>query len=86
MPISTVEDTEVQPTKLAINEEGGFNSKNSFETKKYYALAVKVGEYFQFVPLPNSELPEFVSNVCAAIIGHDGMRTRMQVDIMIQNL
>ncbi len=86
VPLSHVEDpaapAELQPRKLAINEEGGFNLKSSVETKKYYSLAVKVGESFQHIPLPNSELPEFVSNVCSAIIDHDGMRTRMQVGVV----
>jgi ubiquitin carboxyl-terminal hydrolase 5/13 len=70
--------TEDAPKKLAINEEGGFSSQSNFETVKNYALAVRVGSAFEFVALPNPDLPEFVSNVCNAIIQHDGMRSRMQ--------
>lgn len=33
-----------------------------------------------FFSLPNSELPEFVSNVANSIIEHGGMNSKMQVD------
>jgi hypothetical protein len=33
-----------------------------------------------FIPLPENELPEYVSNVANAIIEHGGMKSMMQVD------
>lgn len=33
-----------------------------------------------FIPLPNTELPEYVSNVANAIIEHGGMKSMMQID------
>ena len=36
---------------------------------------------FQYIPLPNTELPEFVSNIAEAIIKHDGMQAKMAEEV-----
>ena len=39
------------------------------------------GAIFQSIPLPNAELPEYVSNVAEAIIKHDGMQAKMAEEV-----
>ena len=34
----------------------------------------------QFFNFPNSDLPEYVSNILQAIIDHGGMKSKMQID------
>ena len=72
------------PTKLAINMEGGFEAAAArYVVSKQHSLAVWTGSALEEVALPNNELPEFVSNICTAIIDHNGMRLRAQVQYNI---
>ena len=69
------------PTKLAIGVGGGFITEAKFDITKEHALVVVTPDSGpQFIPLPNNELPEFVSNVAQAIVEHGGMKSKMQVD------
>lgn len=77
--LSEKESEENAPTKLAINVEGGFQTNDRYTLERRYFLAVWMGTAFEDIPLPNPELPEFVSNVCDAIIQHNGMKLRAQV-------
>ena len=73
---------EAAPTKLAIGTSDGFNVMESqYDLTKEHALVVLMpsGEATS-VPLPNSTIPEFISNVLNGIIAHDGMKSKMQVD------
>eukprot|EP01041_Mallomonas_annulata_P000535 gene535-1023_t len=75
------EDTDnVAPTKLAIGTEGGFQGESKFDIIKENSLVVVTSTGLQQVSLPNTDLPEFVSNICQAIIDHNGMKSKMQVD------
>lgn len=68
------------PTKLALNVEGGFlTNKDKYDVLKSHSLAVWDGAAFENIPLPNNDIPEFISNICDAIIQHNGMRLRSQV-------
>lgn len=68
------------PTKLAINVEGGFQANvQRYNVAMNHSLAVWTGSELVDIPLPNSEIPEFVSNICEAIVQHNGMRLRAQV-------
>jgi ubiquitin carboxyl-terminal hydrolase 5/13 len=78
---ATEEKASSTPIKLGINVEGGFqtSSNNHFEVMKQYSLAVWNNNKFDFILLPNTDLPEFISNICQTIIQHDGMKLRTQV-------
>ena len=70
------------PTKLAIGTPNGFNvAESAYELTKEHTLVVLMpsGEVAR-IPLPSLDIPEFVSNVADAIISHDGMKSKMQVD------
>lgn len=69
------------PTKLAIGTEDGFLSTSQFDIHKDYYLVVVNGSVNSLVtiPLPTNELPEFVSNVIAGVISHEGMKHNLQV-------
>ena len=73
-------EAQAVPTKLAINVDGGFQANaEKYDVTKQHSLAVWTGSSFEDIPLPNTEIPEFVSNICDAIIQHNGMRLRAQV-------
>jgi ubiquitin carboxyl-terminal hydrolase 5/13 len=71
------------PTLLAIGVEGGFNAAPKFETVKEFSLVVLVNDDPVTVSLSDPKLPEFVRNVCQAIIEHQGMRTNLQVNTWV---
>lgn len=55
-------------------------TESKFDIVKVNELVVVTDGGPVFFPLPNSELPEFVSNVANSIIEHGGMNSKMQVD------
>eukprot|EP00606_Chrysophyceae_sp_TOSAG23-5_P000471 GSChrysophyteH2.ASY1.ANO1.1521.1 assembled CDS len=70
---------------LAIGTSDGFNAFDSpYETTKVHSLCVVVSGNPQdspvSFPLPCQEIPEFVNSVINAIIAHDGMKNKMQLD------
>lgn len=70
------------PTRLAIGVEGGFSAcKQKYNTVKTHSLAVVSPEDagIIYIPLPDATLPEYVTNVCAGVIAHEGMQQRMAV-------
>lgn len=67
-------------TTLAIGVPGGFMSESKYDIIKTHALVVLTDGGPVSVPLPCAELPEFVSNILQAVIDHDGMRAKMQLD------
>ena len=67
-------------TKLAIGVGGGFVTEAKYDIVKEHALVVICDGGPQRVSLPHAELPEFVSNVAQAIVEHNGMKSKMQVD------
>jgi len=71
------------PSELAIGTAGGFMTESKFDLIKTHALVVVNGSADGStcrVDLPNEEIPEFVSNIIQAIIDHDGMKSKMQLD------
>lgn len=76
-----------KPASLVV--DGGnnvFDETRKFEITKENSLAVVTGStvdgpVFQYIPLPNTELPEFVSNIAEAIIKHDGMQAKMAEEV-----
>lgn len=78
---STEEEKAIDaPTKLAIGVSGGFNSAPKYDTiKENWLVVLRGGNEVTTVPLPCSELPEFISNVLDAIISHEGMKKNMQL-------
>jgi ubiquitin carboxyl-terminal hydrolase 5/13 len=73
------DEKSVAPTKLAIGIEGGFAIENEYEIVKEYNILVVSNNDQVILSFPNSEIPEFVSNVVSAVIKHDGMRNNLQV-------
>ena len=78
-----LEEAEKLPTSLVVD-----GANNAFdETKKYNTVKVNslcvLGENGEFtsIPLPSTELPEFVNNVVDAIIKHDGMQAKMAEEV-----
>lgn len=70
---------ESEPTKLAIGIEGGFIGESQFDIIKEHSLLVITHDGNTFFPLPDTNLPEFINNICQAIIDNDGMKSKMQV-------
>ena len=68
------------PSKLAIGTDGGFSTETKFDIIKVNQLVVITPNGPEFVSFPNSNLPEYVSNIVQAIIDHGGMKSKMQVD------
>lgn len=68
-----------EPTKLAIGVEGGFSNGPKFDVVKEHSLVVVRGADLITIPLPCTELPEFISNVLDGIISHGGMKQTMQL-------
>lgn len=75
-----VEESKSAPTKLAIGTEGGFNLADKFETVKEHHLVVITSTGIQRYALTNPGIPEYVVNICNAIIENSGMRSKMQAD------
>lgn len=73
----TVETVKQTPSLLAIGVEGGFQSEKKFELVKTHSLLVR-GDSDVYLELPNTNIPEFISNVCESIINHNGMKLQMQ--------
>lgn len=73
------EKTQDEPTKLAIGVEGGFGNDPKFDVVKEHNLVVVRGSDLVTIPLPCTELPEFISNVLNGIISHGGMKQTMQL-------
>jgi len=70
-----------EPTKLAIGIAGGFITEAKFElVKEHHFVVVDASGAAVSIPLPNAEIPEFVSNVIQGIIEHEGMKGKMQLD------
>lgn len=70
------------PQKLAIGTADGFNvNKPNYETVKDHTLVILNNQQNidAIIPLPNQELPEFISNIIQAIINHEGMKKIMEV-------
>eukprot|EP00605_Chrysophyceae_sp_TOSAG23-4_P001875 GSChrysophyteH1.ASY1.ANO1.2069.1 assembled CDS len=76
------EQKDSAPTKLAIGTKDGFNAFDSpYETTKVHRLCVLMPtDSVTFLELPCLDIPEFVNNILNAIIAHDGMKNKMQVD------
>ncbi len=76
-----------KPSHLVV--DGGnnvFDETRKFDIVKENNICVVTGSsaqgpIFQNIPLPNTELPEFVSNVAEAIIKHDGMQAKMAEEV-----
>jgi ubiquitin carboxyl-terminal hydrolase 5/13 len=67
------EETSNEPvSKLVIKDE------DNFEVIKEHALVVYSDNKLNFVPLPNSSIPEFLLNVIQSVIDHDGMKAKLQ--------
>lgn len=73
-------DSTSDPTKLSIGTAGGFICESKFDVVKENALVVVTSTGNVSISLPNNNIPEYVSNICQAIIDNDGMRSKMQVD------
>jgi ubiquitin carboxyl-terminal hydrolase 5/13 len=67
------------PTKLAIGVTGGFIGGSQYDLIKDHSLLVVTPTGNTSFALPNPELPEFVGNICQAIIDHNGMKSKMEV-------
>ncbi len=71
------------PQKLAIGVSGGFDvdAGKKYETIKDHELIVLNSNHgiHAVIPLPNKEIPEFISNVIQGIINHEGMKKNMEV-------
>lgn len=84
VPVTRSDDSsETNPSVLAIGVEGGFLADKKFEVTKSHSLLVKCpmdggGTRNVYLTLPNTNIPEFVSDILVSIIAHDGMRLRMQ--------
>ena len=76
---------ESEPTKFAIGIEGGFIGESLFDVVKEHALVIVTKNGKQSFPLPDVSLPEFISNICQAIIDNDGMKSKMQVNGVLKH-
>jgi len=76
IPIPKIDDN---PIKVAIGKAGGFITTDRYKVIKRHSLAVILTDRRVSITLPDPDLPEFVANICAAIIENDGMRSKMQV-------
>ena len=74
------------PNKLAIGLQGGFVTECCFDIVKQNSLVVMTPSGCQMYPFPDPKIPEFVSNICQAIIDHDGMKSKMQVSPLLYSL
>jgi ubiquitin carboxyl-terminal hydrolase 5/13 len=82
IPKETVSDEHQEISKLAIGVEGGFNTQPKYDIIKEHSLVIlnEAKTDIQLtIPLPNNELPEFISNICNEIIKHEGMRSNLDV-------
>ena len=81
-PKAAVDAEEKEVTKLAIGTEEGFKGNESpYDVLKEYKLVVVMPDGTKLsIELPNSEIPEFVLNVCNGIMEHDGMKSKLQID------
>lgn len=77
--VRSEEEKSNEPTKLAIGVEGGFGNTPVYDTVKEYSLVYLRGAELVTIPFPNTELPEFISNVLNAIIDHEGMKKMLQL-------
>jgi hypothetical protein len=69
-----------QPKILGIAVEGGFAAGSNYDVIKEYTLVVvRPDQSLHRIDLSNSSLPEFVKNVCNAIIEHAGSKSANQV-------
>lgn len=80
-PVVESKEEEKAPTKLAIGVEGGFLSSSNYEIVKEHFLVVFNKDNLVTIPLPNNELPEFISNILQAIIDHEGMKSAIDVNV-----
>ena len=78
--VEKAEESKDAPAKLAIGTPGGFMTEAQFDIIKENSLVVMTDTTPVRIALPNTALPEFVSNVAQAIIDHGGMKSKMQVD------
>jgi ubiquitin carboxyl-terminal hydrolase 5/13 len=67
------------PVKLAIGVDGGFSVGTQYDIVKENFLVVVNGPNLESIPLPCTDLPEYVSNVAQAIINHEGMKSNLQI-------
>ena len=77
-------DAPEKPTSLVVDGANNvFDETAKFETQKVNSLVVVLpdGETTTFIPLPCTDLPEFVSNVCEGIVKHDGMQSKMAEEV-----
>jgi ubiquitin carboxyl-terminal hydrolase 5/13 len=70
------------PTKLAIGVEGGFAGAPKFEVQKEsFLVVVDDNSESHSFPISDESIPEFVRNICQAVLEHQGMRSNMQLDV-----
>lgn len=82
LQLPIVEDFTPAPTKLAIGVEGGFAGAPKYELQKDYFLVVVDENYGSHsFPISDANIPEFVRNICLAVVQHQGMRSNMQLDV-----
>ena len=73
-----------KPTSLVVDGANNvFDETAKFDTQKVNSLVVVMqdGESTTFIPLPSTDLPEFISNVCEGIVKHDGMQSKMAEEV-----
>ena len=68
------------PSKMAIGVDGGFITEEQYTIVKETSLLVISTSGNTFITLPNNQLPEFVSNICQAIIENEGMKSKLQLN------
>lgn len=69
-------------TKLAIGVEGGFNTQKKYDIIEEYSLIILTENkesILATIPLPSTEIPEFITNVINTVIKHDGMKKNLAV-------
>lgn len=65
---------------MGIGVEGGFSTGIKYDIVKTHMLAVVTPGGLQYFELSDSQIPEFVINICTAIIEHCGIKSTLQVD------
>eukprot|EP01039_Chlorochromonas_danica_P011056 gene11056-12314_t len=76
VPIVTLSQEVEEPTKLAIGTTGGFTVDPQYDIEKQHFLVIYENG-IHLIPLPSSELPEYLSNILQACIEHEGMTTNL---------
>lgn len=79
---STESEEKQEITKLAIGVEGGFNTQKKYDIIEQYSLIILTENkesILATIPLPSTEIPEFITNVINTIIKHDGMKKNLAV-------